>query len=102
MSERPLMHDDERATDASLVRRLLRAQFPIWAGLDIQPCHTISTDNAIYRLGLDFAARLPRRPGAVAPLLREYAWLPRLAPALPAPTPVPIALGEPSEHYPWP
>lgn len=102
MSRAPLMHDDEAPTDAALVRRLLAAQFPHWAGLPIEPVRSDGTDNAMYRLGQDLAVRLPRRPGAVLPMDKEHAWLPRLAPALPLPIPLPVAKGEPAEGYPWP
>ena len=54
------MHADELETDASLVGRLLAAQFPHWADLPIEPVQSSGTDNAIYRLGDDMAVRLPR------------------------------------------
>ena len=54
------MHADEVDTDASLVRRLLAAQFPQWADLPIEPVPSAGTDNALYRLGDDMAVRLPR------------------------------------------
>jgi aminoglycoside phosphotransferase (APT) family kinase protein len=96
------MHDDEVTTDASVVRRLIAAQFPGWAGLDVRPVRSDGTDNAMYRLGGDLAARLPRRPSAVASMEKEHAWLPRLAPFLPLPLPLPLAVGAPGEGYPWP
>jgi aminoglycoside phosphotransferase (APT) family kinase protein len=102
MADKPRMHDDEVSTDASLVRRLLAAQFPQWAGLPIEPVRSDGTDNAMYRLGGDLAARLPRRPGAVRPMDKEHVWVPRLAPRLPLPLPLPIAKGAPGEGYPWP
>ena len=54
------MHADEVHTDASLVRRLLTAQFPQWADLPIEPVASAGTVNAIYRLGDDMVVRLPR------------------------------------------
>ena len=102
MADQPMMHDDEVATDASLVRRLLVAQYPQWAHLDIRPVRSEGTDNAMYRLGDDLAARLPRRPSAVAAIDKERLWLPRLAPFLPAPLPTPLAKGAPGEGFPWP
>jgi len=56
------MHDDEVETDASLVRRLLGAQFPQWANLSIEPVPSAGTDNALYCLGEDMVVRLPRIP----------------------------------------
>lgn len=102
MVDEPQMHDDEVMTDPSLVRRLLAAQFPHWAQLDIQPVRSDGTDNAMYRLGDELAIRLPRRPGAVTPMDKEHAWLKRLAPALTLPVPIPLAKGTPDYGYPWP
>lgn len=94
------MHADEVDTDASLVRRLLAAQFPHWADLSIEPVASAGTENAIFRLGDDMAVRLPRRPGATEQLEKEHRWLPRLAPLLPLAVPVPLANGTPAEGYP--
>jgi aminoglycoside phosphotransferase (APT) family kinase protein len=95
------MHADEVETDASLVRRLLAAQFPQWADLPITPVPSAGTDNAIYRLGDDMAVRLPRIHGATEQVDKEHRWLPRLAPLLPLAIPVPLAKGTPGEGYPW-
>lgn len=98
----PRMHADEVETDASLIRRLLEVQFPQWAGLPVVPVASSGTDNAMYRLGEELVARLPRIHWAVNDVLKEQTWLPRLAPALPLAVPVPLAQGEPGEDYPWP
>lgn len=95
------MHSDEVDTDASLVRRLLVAQFPRWADLPIQAVEPRGTDNALYRLGNDMVVRLPRRERTVRTLEKERAWLPRLAPLLPLAAPRPLAEGRPAEGYPW-
>ncbi len=95
------MHVDEVDTDASLVCRLLAAQFPQWADLSIEPVRSAGTDNAIYRLGDDMAVRLPRIHWAAGQVDKEHRWLPRLAPHLPLAIPVPLAMGKPSEGYPW-
>ncbi len=60
------MHADEVDTDAALVGWLLAAQFPHWADLPIRPVPSAGTDNALYRLGEDLGARLPRIGWAVA------------------------------------
>lgn len=96
------MHADEVDTDAVLVRRLLAAQFPRWAGLPIAPVPSAGTDNALYRLGGDLVVRLPRIESAVGQVEKERRWLPELAPHLPLPVPVPLAQGAPGEGYPWP
>lgn len=94
------MHVGEVDTDASLVRRLLAAQFPKWANLPIEPVPSAGTDNALYRLGDDMAVRLPRIHWA-AGVDKEHEWLPKLAPFLPLAVPVPLAKGNPGEGYPW-
>jgi aminoglycoside phosphotransferase (APT) family kinase protein len=94
------MHVDEVDTDASLVSRLLAAQFPQWADLPIEPVHSAGTDNALYRLGNDMAVRLPRIRWATG-VDKEHEWLRKLAPFLPLAIPVPLAKGQPGEGYPW-
>lgn len=95
------MHADEIDIDASLVGRLLAAQFPQWADLPIEPVASAGTDNAIYRLGDEMAVRLPRIHWATGQADKELRWLPRLAPLLPVAIPVPLGKGEPAEGYPW-
>lgn len=95
------MHADEVDTDASLVRRLLKGQFPQWADLPIQRIESAGTDNAIYRLGDDMAVRLPRIHWAIEQVDKEHRWLPRIAPLLPLAIPDPLAKGAPGEGYPW-
>ncbi len=95
------MHADELEIDASLVGRLLAAQFPQWAALPIRRVPAWGTDNALYRLGDDMVARMPRRERTVVTLEKERRWLPKLAPLLPLPVPVPLADGMPAEGYPF-
>ena len=95
------MHADEVATDADLIRRLLAAQFPQWAGLPIEPVASAGTDNALYRLGDDLAVRMPRIHWAAGQVEKEARWLPEFAPRLPLAIPAPLAVGEPGEGYPW-
>ena len=94
------MHADELDIDEALVRRLVAAQFPHWSRLPIERVASSGTDNAMFRLGDELAVRLPRRQGATEQIEKEHRWLPRLAP-LPLEIPVPIALGQPSDGYPW-
>lgn len=95
------MHPNEIETDVALVRRLLDAQFPQWAALPIERIPSAGTDNAIYRLGDDLSARLPRIQAAAAQVDKEQRWLPGLAAHLPLGVPVPLAHGRPGEGYPW-
>ena len=96
------MHEGEVETDAELVRELLAAQFPQWAGLPVERVASSGTDNALYRLGETMLVRMPRIDWAIRSVEKEQAWLPRLAPHLPVAVPVPLALGRPGSGYPWP
>jgi aminoglycoside phosphotransferase (APT) family kinase protein len=89
----------EIAVDADLVRRLISAQHPDFAGLPIRPAFS-GWDNEMFRLGDELAVRLPRRAVAAGLILIEQYWLPKLPP-LPLPIPVPIRTGAPGEGYPW-
>lgn len=95
------MHADEVPTDVGLVRRLLAAQFPQWAGLPITPVPSGGTDNAIYRLGEDKAVRLPRIHWATGQIAKERTWLPRLAPYLTLELPAQLVVGVPDAGYPY-
>ncbi|MEV6348339.1 aminoglycoside phosphotransferase family protein [Actinoplanes sp. NPDC051851] len=87
---------------ADLVRDLLRDQHPDLADRPIR-LGARGWDNQLWRLGDDLAVRLPwATPVSGTLLLKEYAWLPTLAPALPLPVPVPQRLGEPTDRFPRP
>lgn len=88
--------------DAALVRRLIAAQFPQWAGLDIAPLLPGGWDNRTFHLGQDMTVRLPSAASYVLQVEKEQVFLPTLAPHLPLPIPVPLARGVPGEGYPWP
>ena len=87
--------------DEELVLRLLAEQQPDLAHL---PVRFLSEgwDNALFQLGSDLVARLPRRQAAVALINNEQRWLSHLAPRLPLPIPVPIRIGRPSAVFGWP
>ena len=96
------MHANEVETNAALVSQLLAGQFPQWMDLPVSRVASYGTDNYIYRLGDQLAARLPRRPGwAVDQVKLEAKWLPTLAPHLPLAVPVQVAMGHPAEGYPF-
>ncbi|MGW4565852.1 aminoglycoside phosphotransferase family protein [Streptomyces sp. NPDC004561] len=96
------MHADEVHLDAPLVQRLIARRFPEWAALPVRRLASSGTENAMFRLGAELVARLPRRPGAVPDLIHEQRWLPRLGPLLPVAVPEPVGMGEPDEGWPWP
>jgi len=95
------MHDDEIDVPIELVGRLVAAQFPEWAGLQLELLLPWGTDNALFRLGDDKLVRLPRRESVVGQVERDVRSLPPLAPQLPVAIPEVLATGAPSANYPW-
>ncbi|WP_411071249.1 aminoglycoside phosphotransferase family protein [Streptomyces sp. cmx-4-25] len=89
--------------DTALVERLIAAQFPAWARLPVRAVDSAGTDNAVFRLGDDLAVRLPKAEWAEGQAEKERYWLPRLAPHLTLPVPVPVGHGAPGEGFdrPW-
>jgi len=94
-------HDDEVLVDERLVRRLLREQFPEWADLPLTLVEPSGTDHTIFRVGDELVARFPAVEYATKQVAREARSVPFLAPQVPLELPVPVALGEPGEGYPW-
>jgi aminoglycoside phosphotransferase (APT) family kinase protein len=94
--------DGRAGIDASLVRRLIAAQFPQWSGLPVTQVEVDGWDNRTYRLGEDMAVRLPTAAAYVPAVAKENDWLPRLAPALPVAVPPILAKGAPGDGYPFP
>jgi aminoglycoside phosphotransferase (APT) family kinase protein len=95
------VHPDEVPTSTSLVESLVAAQFPEWATLPVERVASFGTDHALYRVGRELVARLPRREVNEGSLKNERRWLPRLAPHLPLAVPTPIAEGRPGFGYPF-
>ena len=105
MSER--IHDDEPDTSESVVRALLRTELPQWARSPVEYLATSGTDNAMWRIhiddGPDVVARLPRRPGAAAGVLRETSILRQIRETelgRVVQTPRVRHVGEPHERFP--
>lgn len=86
--------------DAALVTRLL-GQFPDLAG---RPLRLLAAgwDRSVWLVDDAWAFGFPRRAMALPGLAREVEVLPRLAPLLPLPVPVPAFVGEPADGFPWP
>jgi aminoglycoside phosphotransferase (APT) family kinase protein len=95
------LHDDEVDIDAALVTRLVAEQFPHLSDLPVCEVNSTGTVNAIYRLGDDVCARLPRVGRWARGLAKEFEWLPRLAPGLTLQVPEPVAKGQPTSDYPF-
>ena len=85
---------------AGLVARLIRAQFPQWAGLPVRPVDVDGWDNATFRLGEQLSVRLPSAAEYAGAIEKEQRWLPVLARQLPLPIPEPVAVGEPGCGFP--
>ena len=93
--------DAEITLTADDVRRLLSPQFP---ALPLRGLRLLAEgwDNAVWVVNDQWAFRFPRVSRAVPYLETEIAVLPRLAPLLPLPIPVPEFVGRPDDCYPWP
>lgn len=87
--------------DVTVVKRLITAQFPQWAGLPIKPVDLSGWDNRTFHLGEKMSVRMPSAERYAAKVAKEQHWLPILAPHLPLPIPKPLAMGVPGESYPW-
>lgn len=95
MDSKPLMIDVE------LVRHLVTTQFPHWADLPVCPVLVTGWDNRTFHLGDQMLVRMPSSAEYALQVEKEQYWLPRLAPLLPLLVPVPLAMGEPADGYPW-
>ena len=93
--------DAEVTIDGALVRALVEEQFPT---LDATSARLVGEgwDNAVWVVEERWAFRFPRRAIAIPGVERELSVLPRLAPLLEVPIPVPSFVGQRSERYPWP
>ena len=92
--------EPEHVVDDRLARRLL-GQFPELSAEGLRPL-AYGWDYTIWVVEERYAFRFPRREVVLPGLERELAVLPKLAPLLPVPVPVPLFVGEPGEEFPWP
>jgi len=95
------VHLDEIPIGGALVRRLVSSQFPALREVPIREVRSTGTVNAIYRIGDELCARLPRVETWARDLDKEFEWLPRLGPRLPLRVPEPVFKGVPDEDYPF-
>lgn len=95
------MDNDRLIIDAPLVRRLVATQFPKWKDLPIRSVALSGWDNRTFHLGNDMLVRMPSAAEYEFQVEKEHKWLPKLAPYLPLPIPTPLAMGKPSNDYPW-
>lgn len=85
----------------SLVQELIRFQFPEWAALPITPVVPGGWDNRTFRLGEEMVVRLPSAAEYAPQVEKEHYWLPKIAPFVSLPIPVPIAKGDSNDNYLW-
>lgn len=84
-----------------LVHQLIQEQFPDWASLPIHAVKNSGWDNRTFHLGQEMLIRIPSAEEYAPQIVKEYQWLPKLAPNLSFQITSPIALGCPSSVYPW-
>lgn len=87
--------------DVNLVSSLIQEQFPNWSHLTVVPVANGGWDNRVFRLGKSMLVRLPSHQRYALQVVKEQTWLPLLAPHLSLQIPKPIAMGKPSNEYPW-
>lgn len=87
--------------DVALVQKLITTQFPQWADLPVRPVEFGGWDNRTFHLGEYMSVWLPSAAVYAAQVEKESYWLPKLAPHLPLPIPVPLAMGKPDKEYLW-
>ena len=93
---------DPTSITAPLVKQLIEEQFPQWANLPIFPVKESGHDNRTFHLGSRMAVRMPSGELYARHVPIEHVWLPKLAPQLPQPIPMPLGKGVPGIGYPWP
>ena len=84
-----------------LVSHLVAAQFPQWKDLPVRAVAVSGWDNRTFHLGEHMLVRMPSAAPYAFQVEKEYQWLPILAPLLPLAIPEPLAMGEPTQSYPW-
>jgi aminoglycoside phosphotransferase (APT) family kinase protein len=93
--------DPEHTVSTAEASALIGARFPRLRGAPVEELAT-GWDNTVFLVGGDWIFRFPRRSVALPGIRREIELLPRLAPRLPLPVPIPELVGGPSPEYPWP
>lgn len=100
------MHHDEIEIEVAQVERLLKDQLPEIASLPVTRVQSWGTVNAIFRVGTEFAVRLPLRAGdpqVVRSMLeREAEAAAELSESIATPVPRPVHIGQPGHGYPLP
>ena len=87
--------------DGDLAYRLIAGQF---GAVELAELRLLGEgwDNAVWLVDRRWVFHFPRRAVVIPGLEREMALLPRLAPLVPLPIPMPVFFGRPADRYPWP
>ncbi len=95
------MPDQLITINENIASKLIKNQFPEWSDLLIRPVAQSGWDNRTFHLGDELLLRFPSKAMYAPQVLKEQHWLPRLASHLPLQIPQSVAMGEPSDVYPW-
>lgn len=87
--------------DVALVRQLINSQFPQWSHLPIASVKQGGWDNRTFHLGEHMSVRLPSAAQYADKVEKEQYWLPKLASHLPLQIPMPLAMGNSTQEYPF-
>jgi aminoglycoside phosphotransferase (APT) family kinase protein len=91
----------EVVVDEEGARSLIAAQFPPLPERSLRLL-AVGWDNSVFVVDEAVVFRFPRRRIALPGIETETAVLPRIAPLVPVPIPVPTYLGRPTDAFPWP
>lgn len=83
------------------IRLLIDTQFPEYKNLAIRKIDNSGHDNNSYHLGDDFSLRFPSAEAYSTQVIKEHTYLKALQESIPIPITEPIALGTPSEIFPF-
>lgn len=85
-----------------MVKRLIKEQFPKWSHLKIYPVEKSGHDNRTFHLGKELTVRLPSAEEYAGQIEKESRWLPYLQEHLDYPVSKSVAVGKPTDYYPFP
>lgn len=91
----------EQTIEPPLALCLIKEQFPELHPEKIRVLG-VGWDNTAFVVNEDLIFRFPRREFALPLLEAEWSFLPKLAPQLPVPIPVPKWKGQATNRFPWP
>lgn len=84
----------------NIISQLIEEQFPEWKDLTVKAVENSGWDNRMFKLGDNMVVRLPSSKIYEDKIEKEFFFLPKLSSELSCEIPKPLALGNPSKHYP--